>query len=80
MEIILFYPMLLINNSNRRCWRQGFDPWVRKIPWRRAWQPTAVFLPENSMDREAWWTTVQTMAKSWTQLRNLACTYLINTF
>ena len=23
----------------------GFDPWVRKIPWRRAWQPTAVFLP-----------------------------------
>jgi len=24
--------------------RQGFDPWVRKIPW-RAWQPTPVFLP-----------------------------------
>ena len=23
----------------------GFDPWVRKIPWRRAWQPTPVFLP-----------------------------------
>ena len=22
-----------------------FDPWVRKIPWRRAWQPTPVFLP-----------------------------------
>ena len=21
------------------------DPWVRKIPWRRAWQPTPVFLP-----------------------------------
>ena len=21
-----------------------FDPWVRKIPWRRAWQPTPVFL------------------------------------
>ena len=20
--------------------RSGFDPWVRKIPWRRAWQPT----------------------------------------
>ena len=27
------------------CWRPGFDPWVRKIPWRRAWQPTPVFLP-----------------------------------
>ena len=25
--------------------RRGFDPWVRKIPWRRAWQPTPVFLP-----------------------------------
>ena len=24
----------------------GFDPWVRKIPWRRAWQP--VFLPGES--------------------------------
>ena len=21
------------------------DPWVRKIPWRRAWQPTPLFLP-----------------------------------
>ena len=26
----------------------GFDPWVRKIPWRRAWQPTPVFMPEES--------------------------------
>ena len=25
--------------------RYRFDPWVRKIPWRRAWQPTPVFLP-----------------------------------
>ena len=28
--------------------RWGFDPWVRKIPWKRAWQPTPVFLPEKS--------------------------------
>ena len=27
-----------------QCWRPGFDPWVGKIPWRRAWQPTPVFL------------------------------------
>ena len=32
----------------RRHKRQGFDPWVRKIPWRRAWQPVPVFLPEES--------------------------------
>ena len=25
-----------------------FDPWVRKIPWRRKWQPTPVFLPGES--------------------------------
>ena len=25
--------------------RPQFNPWVRKIPWRRAWQPTPVFLP-----------------------------------
>ena len=26
----------------------GLDPWVRNIPWRRAWQPTPVFLPGES--------------------------------
>ena len=31
-----------------QCWRPGFDPWVRKIPWRREWLPTAVFLPGKS--------------------------------
>ena len=25
--------------------RLGFDPWIGKIFWRRAWQPTPVFLP-----------------------------------
>ena len=25
--------------------RSRFDLWVRKTPWRRAWQPTPVFLP-----------------------------------
>ena len=28
-----------------QCKRPRFDPWVRKIPWRRKWQPTPVFLP-----------------------------------
>ena len=30
----------------RRLKRHGFNPWVGKIPWRRAWQPTPVFLQE----------------------------------
>jgi len=25
--------------------RGRFNPWVEKIPWRRKWQPTPVFLP-----------------------------------
>ena len=32
----------------RRCKRLKFNPWVRKISWRRAWQPTLVFLPGES--------------------------------
>ena len=30
------------------CGRPGFDPWFGKIPWRRAWPPTPVFLPGES--------------------------------
>ena len=33
----------------RSCRRCGFDPWVGKIPWRRKWQPTLVFLPGKSL-------------------------------
>ena len=32
----------------RRPWRLRFVPWVGKIPWRRKWQPTPVFLPGES--------------------------------
>ena len=32
----------------RRLQRLAFDPWVGKIPWRREWQPTPVFLPGKS--------------------------------
>ena len=31
-----------------QCGRPGFDPWVGKIPWRRAWQPSPVLLPGKS--------------------------------
>ena len=32
----------------RRHKKLGFNPWVGKIPWRRAWQPTPVFLAGES--------------------------------
>ena len=31
-----------------QCRRRGFNPSVRKIPWRRKWKPTLVFLPGKS--------------------------------
>ena len=37
-----------LTSQCRRRKRHGFDPWVRKIPWRRAWQRTSVFLPGES--------------------------------
>ena len=33
--------------------RLEFDPWVGKIPWRRAWQPTPVFLPRESHEQRS---------------------------
>ena len=33
--------------------RHQFDPWVGKIPWRRAWQPTIVFLPGESHEQRS---------------------------
>ena len=38
--------VLVVKNlpANAGDMRHGFDPWVGRIPWRRAWQPTLVFL------------------------------------
>ena len=30
-----------------QCRRPRFNSWVRKVPWRRKWQPTPVFLPRE---------------------------------
>ena len=35
-----------------QCRRCEFDSWVRKIPWRRKWKPTPVFLPRKSHRQE----------------------------
>ena len=49
----------------RRHKRYRFDPWIRKLPWRRAWKPTPVFLPrESHVDRGAWWATVHGVTES----------------
>ena len=56
--------------QGRRPKRCRFDPWVRKIPRRRAWQPTPCL--ENPMDGGARWATVRGVVKSRTRLKSLS--------
>ena len=52
-----------------QCGKPGFDPCVGKLPWRRARQPTPVFLPgESRGQRSLVGYTVHVVAKSRTQL------------
>ena len=55
----------------RRHRRLGFNPWVMKIPWRRACNPYPLQYSclENTMGRVAWQTTVCGVSKSWTRLK-----------
>ena len=39
------FPHGLDGEDCPHCGRLRFDPWLRKIPWRRQWQPTPVFFP-----------------------------------
>ena len=53
--------------------RHGFDPWVRKIPWRRVWQPTPVLLSGESYgQRSLKGYIVHRVAKRWTRLKRLS--------
>ena len=45
-QVALVVKKLLANAKDVK--RQEFNPWVGKIPWRREWQPTPVFLPGES--------------------------------
>ena len=50
--------------------REWFDPWVVKIPWRRTWQPTPVFLPGKSHGQRSLDGYSPRCRKSCTQLSN----------
>ena len=56
----------------RRHERHRFSPWIGKMPWRRAWQPTPVFFPGESPGQRTWWAVVHRIAKSRTQLKRLS--------
>ena len=50
----------------RRHKRCEFDPWVRKILWRRIGSPRQYSCLQNPTDRGDWWVTVHVVAKSQT--------------
>ena len=54
----------------RRLKRHGFDPWVGKIPWRKTWQPTPVFLPGKSLGQKSLVGCSSWDHKSWPQLND----------
>ena len=47
-----------------QCKRHRFDPWVGKLPWRRKWHPSPVFLLGNLLDRGAWQAAVSGVTES----------------
>ena len=69
-------PKWLSGRSTGQCRRHRgheFNPWVRKIPQRRKWQPTPVFLSGNPTDRGARGVTDCGVTKSQAQLSTQVC-------
>ena len=60
----------VVKNPLHQCRRREFNPGIRKICWRRKWQPTPVFLPGNSKERGAGRLQSMGMQESQTQLSN----------
>ena len=62
---------LTANACQDRRWE--FEPWVRKIPWRRAWQPTPVFLcgeshGQRNMEGYNPWGCIESEKPQWLQM------------
>ena len=59
--LLVYRPSIMwLTGKEFTCWcrRREFDPWVGKIPWRRKWQPSPVFLPGKSYGQRAWQVTI----------------------
>ena len=69
-DLCLDFPAVLVvkilpDNPGGLVW---FDPWVRRTPWWRKWQPTLYFSLENPMNKRAWQTTAHRVTNSQTCL------------
>ena len=58
-----------------KCRRPRFDPWAGKIPWRRDWLPTPVFLPGETHGQRSLAGYIQ-----FTGLQRVGCDWVTNTF
>ena len=56
----------------RRCKRNRFDPWDRKIPGGSHGNPLQYSCLENPRDRGAWWPAISGVTQSQTQLKRLS--------
>ena len=61
---------LLANEGDLR--DRGLIPGLRRSPWRKAWQPTPVFLPGESHGQRSLVGYIHSLTKSWTRLKRLS--------
>ena len=78
MHVWVSQVVLVVKNSpaNAGDTRCSFNPWVGKIPWRRTWQPTPVFLPGESHGQRSLAGDSHRVAKSQTRLSIFAHMYV----
>jgi len=62
--------MMRMLRIHLQCGIPGFNFWIRKIPWRREWKPTPVFLPGEFHEQKDLVGYIHGVAKSQTKLSN----------
>ena len=72
-QVVLVVKNLPVNAGDVRL---SFNPWVEKIPWRKAQQPTPVFLPGESHGQRSLAAIVHRVTNSQTRLSTISETDL----
>ena len=75
-----FYNISICLSPSLQCGRPGFNPWVRKVSWRRKWQPTSVFLHGKCHGQRILAGYSPGDAKNWTWLSDSTFTVIILQF
>ena len=70
----------MVKNPPCQCRRPRFDPWVGKLPWRKEWQPTPVFLTGHFHGQRSFRAIVHRVPKCQTWLSNLTLSLLQHEF